>query len=225
MGDLFSCQTRWSIEIIFSLTLAISYEVSVHVLRRSLSEAGLPLTNSLSSTEKMAEKRNIFLVGPMGAGKSTIGRQLAQQLNMEFYDSDQEIEKRTGADVGWVFDLEGEEGFRDREEKVINELTEKQGIVLATGGGSVKSRETRNRLSARGVVVYLETTIEKQLARTQRDKKRPLLHVETPPREVLEALANERNPLYEEIADVTIRTDDQSAKVVANQIIHMLESN
>lgn len=117
----------------------------------------------------MAEKRNIFLVGPMGAGKSTIGRQLAQQLNMEFYDSDQEIEKRTGADVGWVFDVEGEEGFRDREEKIINELTEKQGIVLATGGGSVKSRETRNRLSARGVVVYLETTIEKQLARTQRD--------------------------------------------------------
>ncbi len=111
----------------------------------------------------MAEKRNIFLVGPMGAGKSTIGRQLAQQLNMEFYDSDQEIEKRTGADVGWVFDLEGEEGFRDREEKVINELTEKQGIVLATGGGSVKSRETRNRLSARGVVVYLETTSKSNL--------------------------------------------------------------
>ena len=138
----------------------------------------------------MAEKRNIFLVGPMGAGKSTIGRQLAQQLNMEFFDSDQEIERRTGADVGWVFDVEGEEGFRDREEKVINELTEKQGIVLATGGGSVKSRETRNRLSARGVVVYLETTIEKQLARTQRDKKRPLLQVDSPPREVLEALAN-----------------------------------
>lgn len=172
----------------------------------------------------MAEKRNIFLVGPMGAGKSTIGRQLAQQLNMEFYDSDQEIEKRTGADVGWVFDLEGEEGFRDREEKVINELTEKQGIVLATGGGSVKSRETRNRLSARGVVVYLETTIESNL-HARSVIKRPLLHVETPPREVLEALANERNPLYEEIADVTIRTDDQSAKVVANQIIHMLESN
>ncbi|HCU13769.1 MAG TPA: shikimate kinase AroK [Hafnia paralvei] len=172
----------------------------------------------------MAEKRNIFLVGPMGAGKSTIGRQLAQQLNMEFFDSDQEIERRTGADVSWVFDVEGEEGFRDREEKVINELTEKQGIVLATGGGSVKSRETRNRLSARGVVVYLETTIEKQLARTQRDKKRPLLQVDTP-REVLEDLAKERNPLYEEIADVAIRTDDQSAKVVANQIIHMLESN
>lgn len=173
----------------------------------------------------MAEKRNIFLVGPMGAGKSTIGRQLAQQLNMEFFDSDHEIERRTGADIGWVFDLEGEDGFRDREEKVISELTEKQGIVLATGGGSVKSFETRNRLSVRGVVVYLETTIEKQLARTQRDKKRPLLQVGTPPREVLEALARERNPLYEEVADVAIFTDDQSAKVVANRIINILESS
>lgn len=117
----------------------------------------------------MAEKRNIFLVGPMGAGKSTIGRQLAQQLNMEFYDSDQEIEKRTGADVGWVFDVEGEEGFRDREEKIINELTEKQGIVLATGGGSVKSVK-RVTVSPPAAWWSTETTIEKQLARTQRDK-------------------------------------------------------
>lgn len=171
----------------------------------------------------MAEKRNIFLVGPMGAGKSTIGRQLAQQLNMEFYDSDQEIEKRTGADVGWVFDVEGEEGFRDREEKIINELTEKQGIVLATGGGSVKSRETRNRLSARGVVVYPK--LRSRSSWPVRSAIASLLQVDAPPREVLEALADERNPLYEEIADVTIRTDDQSAKVVANQIIHMLESN
>lgn len=101
----------------------------------------------------MAEKRNIFLVGPMGAGKSTIGRQLAQQLNMEFYDSDQEIEKRTGADVGWVFDVEGEEGFRDREEKIINELTENRDCA-GDWRRLCKSRETRNRLSARGVVVY-----------------------------------------------------------------------
>ena len=173
----------------------------------------------------MAEKRNIFLVGPMGAGKSTIGRQLAQQLNMEFFDSDQEIERRTGADVGWVFDVEGEEVFRLREEKSSKELTEKQGIVRAPGGVSVKSRETRNRLSARGVVVYLETNIEKQLARTQRDKKRPLLQVDEPVREVLVKLADERNPMYEEIADITIHTDDQSAKVVANQIIELLETN
>lgn len=172
---------------------------------------------------KMAEKRNIFLVGPMGAGKSTIGRQLAQQLNMEFYDSDTVIEERTGADIAWVFDVEGEEGFRIREEKVINDLTEKQGIVLATGGGSVLSKESRNRLSARGVVVYLETTIEKQLARTSRDKKRPLLQTENS-REVLEALAQVRDPLYVEVSDFVVRTDDQSAKVVANQIIELLET-
>lgn len=172
----------------------------------------------------MAEKRNIFLVGPMGAGKSTIGRHLAQQLHMEFYDSDTVIEERTGADIAWVFDVEGEEGFRVREEKVINDLTEKQGIVLATGGGSINSKESRNRLSARGIVVYLETTIEKQLARTQRDKKRPLLQTEQP-REVLEVLAEERNPLYEEIADFVVRTDDQSAKIVANQIIELLENH
>ena len=174
---------------------------------------------------KQARTHNLILVGMMGAGKTTVGRMLARRLKREFFDSDEVIERRCGVRIPVIFDIEGEDGFRDREEKVINELTEKQGIVLATGGGSVKSRETRNRLSARGVVVYLETTIEKQLARTQRDKKRPLLQVSAPPREVLEALAKERNPLYEEIADVTIRTDDQSAKVVANQIINMLESN
>jgi shikimate kinase len=169
----------------------------------------------------MAEKRNIFLVGPMGAGKSTIGRQLAQELHLDFFDSDHEIERRTGADIAWVFDLEGEEGFRAREEKVINELSENQGIVLATGGGSIKSKENRNRLSARGIVVYLQTSIEKQFARTQRDKRRPLLQTEDP-RQTLEDLAANRNPLYEEIADLVVKTDDQSAKVVANQIIKEL---
>ncbi|AEY02741.1 shikimate kinase I [Oceanimonas sp. GK1] len=170
----------------------------------------------------MAEKRNIFLVGPMGAGKSTIGKYLAQQLHMEFYDSDHEIERRTGADISWVFDVEGEEGFRQREEKVINELSELQGIVLATGGGSIKSRESRNRLSARGIVVYLETTVEKQLARVQKDKRRPLLQTEEPPREVLERLAHERNELYREVADYVVRTDEQSAKLVANQIVELI---
>ncbi|WP_299494760.1 shikimate kinase AroK [uncultured Shewanella sp.] len=169
----------------------------------------------------MAEKRNIFLVGPMGAGKSTIGRHLAQMLHLEFHDSDQEIESRTGADIAWVFDVEGEDGFRIRETQVVADLTEKQGIVLATGGGSIQSKEIRNNLSARGIVVYLETTIDKQVARTQRDKRRPLLQVEDP-REVLENLAAIRNPLYEEIADVIVKTDEQSAKVVANQIIDQL---
>ncbi|MFP3036791.1 MAG: shikimate kinase AroK [Arsenophonus sp. ER-LPS3-MAG3] len=172
----------------------------------------------------MADKRNIFLVGPMGAGKSTIGRQLAQQLNMEFFDSDQEIERRTGADVSWIFDLEGEEGFREREEKIISELTEKQGIVLATGGGSIISKETRNRLSSRGVVIYLETTIDKQMIRTQRDKKRPLLQVDEIDRKVLEKLAQERNPLYEEIKDITIHTNNQSSKMITNNIIVLLNN-
>lgn len=166
----------------------------------------------------MAEKRNIFLIGPMGAGKSTIGRHLADELHLDFYDSDQEIEKRTGADISWVFDIEGEEGFRDREEGVINDLTEKQGIVLATGGGSIVRNAVRNRLSARGIVVYLETTIDKQVARTQRDKRRPLLQNDDP-ENVLTNLASERNPLYEEIADYTVSTDDQSARAVANAII------
>ena len=169
----------------------------------------------------MAEKRNIFLVGPMGAGKSTIGRHLADELHLEFYDSDQEIERRTGADIAWIFDLEGEDGFRKREEGVINDLTDMQGIVLATGGGSVVSKMVRNRLSARGIVVYLQTTIDKQVARTQRDKRRPLLQNENP-EQVLIDLAGERNPLYEEVADYVVDTDDQSARAVANQIINKI---
>lgn len=171
----------------------------------------------------MADKRNIFLVGPMGAGKSTIGRQLAKSLHLEFFDSDAEIERRTGADISWVFELEGEEGFRTREEKVISDLTENAGIVLATGGGSIVSKENRNRLSARGIVVYLKTTIDKQVARTERDKRRPLLANADDPRAVLEELADEREPLYDEIADVVIQTDEQSAKFVANQIIEKLD--
>ena len=166
----------------------------------------------------MAEKRNIFLVGPMGAGKSTIGRHLADELHLDFFDSDHEIERRTGADIAWIFDLEGEDGFRKREEAVINDLTDKQGIVLATGGGSIVTKAVRNRLSARGIVVYLQTTIDKQVARTQRDKRRPLLQNEDP-EQVLRDLAEMRNPLYEEVADYIVDTDDQSARAVANQII------
>jgi shikimate kinase len=166
----------------------------------------------------MAEKRNIFLVGPMGAGKSTIGKHLADTLHLNFIDSDQEIERRTGADIDWIFDIEGEDGFRKREEGVIFDLTDQQGIVLATGGGSVVNKDVRNRLSARGIVVYLETSIDKQVARTQRDKKRPLLQNDDP-EQVLRDLAEVRNPLYQEVADYTVETDDQSARTVANQII------
>lgn len=171
----------------------------------------------------MAEKRNIFLIGPMGAGKSTIGRQLAQMLGMDFIDSDAVIEECAGADIDWIFDVEGEEGFRKREARIINELTQGQGIVLSTGGGSILSKENRNVLSARGIVIYLETTVDKQFERTQRDKKRPLLQTENP-RQTLEELAKIRNPLYEEIADIVLQTDEQSAKVVASNIIDLIDN-
>ena len=171
----------------------------------------------------MAEKRNIFLIGPMGAGKSTIGRQLAQMLGMGFMDSDSVIEERAGADIDWIFDVEGEAGFRKREERIINELTQGQGVVLSTGGGSILSKENRNVLSARGIVIYLETTVDKQFERTQRDKKRPLLQNDDP-RKTLEELAKIRNPLYEEIADITLQTDDQAAKLVATNIIEMIDN-
>lgn len=180
----------------------------------------------------MLDKRNIFLVGPMGAGKSTIGRQLAQQLSMMFFDSDQEIERKTGVNISWVFDVEGESGFRLREEKMIDELTKKQGIVLATGGGSVISIVNRNNLSARGLVVYLEVTVDKQLIRTQRDKKRPLLGmvlsgvgVDSTRRELLEGLAVRRNPLYEEIADMRISTDLQNVKVIVSKIAMLYKNS
>ena len=171
----------------------------------------------------MAEKRNIFLIGPMGAGKSTIGRQLAQMLGMDCIDSDAGIEERAGAAIDWIFDVEGEEGFRKREARIINELTQGQGIVLSTGGGSILSKENRNVLSARGIVIYLETTVDKQFERTQRDKKRPLLQTENP-RQTLEELAKIRNPLYEEIADIVLQTDEQSAKVVASNIIDLIDN-
>lgn len=171
----------------------------------------------------MLEKRNIFLIGPMGAGKSTIGRQLAKELNMGFYDSDQEIEKRTGASISWIFDIEGEVGFRIREEKIINELTSMNKIVLATGGGSIISPKTRHCLSSRGIIIYLKATIEKQLIRTKTNKKRPLLHMQESTKEVLKKLSLERNPLYQEISDITINTDDKSAKYIIYNIINHLK--
>ena len=171
----------------------------------------------------MAEKRNIFLIGPMGAGKSTIGRQLAQMLGMDFIDSDAVIEERAGADIDWIFDVEGEEGFRKREARIINELTQGQGIVLSTGGGSILSKENRNVLSARGIIIYLETTVDKKFELNQSDKKRPLLETENP-LQTLEELAKIRNPLYEEIADIVLQTDEQSAKVVASNIIDLIDN-
>lgn len=171
----------------------------------------------------MKNKRNIFLVGPMGAGKSSIGKQIAQQLKMEFFDTDRVIEERTGADIDWIFDLEGEEGFRLREEDAIEELSAMQGIVLATGGGAVISDKNRTLLAARGTVIYLETSIEQQLERTRRDKKRPLLQKTEDPRKVFEDLRSSREPLYSEIADYTFSTDGSTVKAVARFILDGLD--
>ncbi|NPU92313.1 MAG: shikimate kinase AroK [Gammaproteobacteria bacterium] len=169
----------------------------------------------------MTNRSNVILVGPMGAGKSTIGRQLAQLLNYEFVDSDHEIEARTGADIPWIFDVEGEDGFRRREEAVIDELTQRQGIVLATGGGVVIRESNRRAISSRGVVVYLKASIDQQLARTAKDRKRPLLqHAE--PRKVLTELIKIRGPLYLEVADHVVDTDAANIKDVATQIVDML---
>jgi shikimate kinase len=166
----------------------------------------------------MKNTHNIFLVGPMGAGKTTIGKQIASEQKMVFYDSDHEIEFRTGVSIPHIFDVEGEEGFRRREESMIDELTQKQHIVLATGGGAVLRETNRQHLKQRGTVVYLHASIEQLLERTARDKNRPLLQTENP-RAKLQELMQQREPLYREVADIIINTEGQAISVIACEII------
>ena len=171
----------------------------------------------------MTSKPNIFLVGPMGAGKTSIGRQLAEALGMDFFDSDHEIEARSGATIPWIFDVEGEEGFRKREQTMIDELSQRQNIVLATGGGAVLSEATRKHLKTRGTVIYLSASIDLLLERTQRDRNRPLLQTENP-RARLEELMQIREPLYREVADIVLETDDSSIRHTVNRIIKQLKN-
>jgi shikimate kinase len=165
--------------------------------------------------------QNLFLIGPMGAGKSAVGRQLARLLHLEFLDSDEEIESRTGVDIPFIFEKEGEAGFRKREAKVIEDLSQQDGVVLATGGGVVMDPQNRNHLGARGFVIYLHTSVDQQLARTRKGRDRPLLDNDDP-RTVLEALMATRDPLYREIADLTIETDGRKVRAVANEILERL---
>lgn len=165
--------------------------------------------------------QNVFLIGPVGAGKSTIGRQLANELKLEFVDSDREIEQRCGVDIDWIFDIEGEEGFRNREQEILIELAKRQNIVLATGGGVIIRPENRTLLSSRGKVVYLQASIEQQLERTSKDKKRPLLQVSNKT-EKLKELMKFRAPLYDEIADITIETTDTTVRNVVQKITNLL---
>jgi len=166
----------------------------------------------------MTPSNNIFLVGLMGAGKSTIGRHLAKSLGLEFVDSDHEIERRTGASIPLIFDVEGESGFRQREKKVIDELSLRNGIVLATGGGVVLDPDNRARLRERGRVVYLYATVEQLLARTAKDRNRPLLQT-ADPRARLQELLEVRDALYREVADVVVDTGGRTARSAEREIL------
>ena len=165
----------------------------------------------------MKPPKNLFLVGPMGAGKSAVGRQLARLTHLEFVDSDEEIESRTGVDIPFIFEKEGEAGFRKRECKVIDELSAREGIVMATGGGAIVDADSRSRLGARGFVVYLYTSVKQQLDRTQRGRNRPMLE-NGDKEKVLEELMEQRDPMYREIADLIVETDGRRVQTVAREI-------
>ncbi len=170
----------------------------------------------------MAE--NIFLVGPMGVGKTTIGSHLARKLKFDFVDSDTEIEKRTGASISLIFDIEGEEGFRKREAQMIEQLTQNRHIVLSTGGGSVLDEVSRQNLRSKGFVVYLKASVEILYERLKKTRNRPLMETDDK-KQVIENLLAEREPLYLAVADITIATDGRSAQDVAREILNQYEKN
>jgi len=165
----------------------------------------------------MSKANNIILVGLMGSGKTTIGRQLAKQLQRDFFDCDHEIENRTGANIPLIFELEGEEGFRKRETAMLDELTQKQNIVLATGGGAVLASENRKMLRQRGHVIYLQASIDQLWERTRLDKNRPLLQTDNP-RDKIASLFENRDPLYREVADTIIDTSNNHLKTTLKEI-------
>lgn len=167
--------------------------------------------------------QNIFLVGLMGAGKTTVGRALARKLNKQFIDSDHEIEARTGVSIPLIFEIEGEASFRQREAEVIRDLTAQSGIVLATGGGAILKPENRACLKAGGIVIYLRASIDSILQRTSRDKSRPLLQT-ADPRQRLEQLAREREPYYREVADFVIETGRPNVQSLVQSIIARLDT-
>src|SRR6056297_3577343 len=158
----------------------------------------------------------------MGAGKSTIGRQLAKALHKKFYDSDKVIEQRTGVSISWIFEMEGEAGFREREARTIEELSGLDNIVMATGGGVVLSEKNRDWLRRRGHVIYLSATAEQLYRRTARDKKRPLLQ-NGDRRQKINQLLEQRDPLYREVADIVLKTSDQSIQHTVNEVIKKLK--
>lgn len=172
----------------------------------------------------MIKSNNIFLIGPMGAGKTTIGRQLAKRLSSKFYDSDYEIEQRTGVNIPLIFELEGEEGFRKRESQVISELVTLKNIVLSTGGGSVLDPENRKALSDNGLIIYLKSTAGKLFSRTADDKRRPLLQTDDRLDKIKKLLA-EREPVYLSMANEVIDTHDLGIKQITQKILELIDKD
>jgi len=162
--------------------------------------------------------RNVFLIGPMGSGKTAVGRHLARLLRFSFYDSDADVEAKTGVDISFIFEKEGEAGFRIRERESIERLSRMESIVLATGGGAVIDAGNRRVLAQRGVVVYLDTSIDQQLERTRHARHRPLLNDTENPEEKLKELMQRRAALYAEIAQITVSTDGRRVQLVAEEI-------
>ncbi|MEA3173803.1 MAG: shikimate kinase [Gammaproteobacteria bacterium] len=171
----------------------------------------------------MLTKRNIFLIGPMGSGKTAVGRYLARLFRFTFHDSDADIEAKTGVDIPFIFEKEGEPGFRLREKESIDRLTRLESIVLATGGGAVIDPDNRKALAERGTVVYLATSVDQQIERTRHARHRPLLN-DTDPEQKLRELMLRRAALYAEIADLTVSTDGRRVQLVAEEIHNQLRN-
>ena len=182
-----------------------------------------PLADGLRAEHhrRMDVPENVFLVGFMGSGKSTVGQQLAGEIGKRFIDCDRVLEERTGVDIPYIFDLEGEDGFRRREAAVLRDLAARRGIVLATGGGVVGDPENRRVLSANGFVVYLHAPAELLYQRTSRDRNRPMLHADDP-RGRIDALLAVREPLYREVAELIIETGRRGSRRVVQDIVRAL---
>lgn len=165
----------------------------------------------------MTKAHNVFLVGAMGSGKTSVGRQLARELSMDFIDSDEEIQRCTGVDIRFIFEKEGESLFREREKAIISDLTQMKNLVLATGGGSILDAKNRQLLHTHGIVVYLETSVKQQLLRTQKSKKRPLL-IGKNPEAILTHLMASRGPLYEQVAHFSVNTEKKRVAAIVNEI-------
>lgn len=170
----------------------------------------------------MSLQKHIILIGPMGAGKSTIGRFLSEQLSCNFVDLDKVIEDRAGASIPWIFDIEGEDGFRTRETSALVETLDESPQIIATGGGCILRPENQTLLSENGIIVYLVASIDQQLERTAKDKNRPLLQSDNP-RAILTNLAEIRNPIYQQLADIEVDTNSKLPKIVAQEILMQLE--